>query len=750
MSQDESYRSLFEKTELGVVYHDKQGAIIDVNPAACRILGFRKEKLLQKSSLNYDWQGITEAGSLYPGEEHPAILALKSGKTIGKKIMGIIPRGSTERTWLEIDAVPLFNPEEKQPFQVIVTFKDITEKQMVKMDLLEMEKRYTALFQNSPIGVAFHEMVYDKKGNPVDYYFLDANQNYLTLTGIDPRGKNVTEAFPGIEKDPGDWIGTFYSCIRDNKTIRFQQYLAPNDRWYDVVAYQSGPDQFVAAFIEITEQKKKELELQRLKEELEEKVRQRTAELENEKNKAESANKAKSIFLANMSHELRTPLNAVLGYADILHALETEQKKKQYLKTIVSSGNVLLQLINDVLDLSKIEAGKFELEYSPCSIRQIIEDISSLFRKTLADKNLKFSINIENEIPDFVLLDETRTRQILLNLIGNAVKFTTEGEISLYCGEWKKEKRTDGEMHIFLDVKDTGKGIAPDEHERIFEAFTQAKNQRINEYGGTGLGLAVSRDFARRMGGDILLESDLELGSTFRLLLRNVECLSTHAIENLSRNNQVEMASYVFLPAKLLICDDIDYNRDLIAAYLENQPFKLFFAANGEEALQQVEKNKPDFIFLDMKMPVMDGYSFAEKIRENKKFKSIPIVAVTASSLKEETKNILKQCNKLLRKPVSKREVIHALADYLPYEKKNKEQEREELSLEDRYDNGLTRITEDFRSFLDEGDMDKICSQAVNLKEETPQYTLFADALYAAAQACDEATISRLLEKAGS
>jgi len=471
MSQNESYESLFKNTELGVVYHNCKGAIEEVNPAACRILGFSKEELIQEVPLNYDWQGIHEDGSPYPVEEHPVMQALQKGKTIDKRIMGIIARNHTERTWLEIDAVPILKPGEQKPFQVIVTFKDITERQRIKTNLLEMEQRYRALFENSPIGVAFHEMVYDEQENPVDYFFLDANKNYQALTGIDPRGKKVTEAFPGIEKDPGDWIGTFYSCIRDKKTIRFQQYLAPNDRWYDVVGYQSGPDQFVAAFIEITKQKKKELELQRLKEELEEKVQQRTAELQKEKDRAESANQAKSTFLANMSHELRTPLNAVLGYADILNNGERDQKKKKYLNTIVSSGNVLLQLINDVLDLSKIEAGKYELKYSPCSIRQVIKDISSLFRKNLADKNLKYSVEITNEVPDYILIDETRIRQILLNLISNAVKFTSLGEISIYCGEWTEEKKADGEMHLYLDVKDTGKGISTDEQERIFEAF---------------------------------------------------------------------------------------------------------------------------------------------------------------------------------------------------------------------------------------------------------------------------------------
>jgi len=249
------------------------------------------------------------------------------------------------------------------------------------------------------------------------------------------------------------------------------------------------------------------------------------------------------------------------------------------------------------------------------------------------------------------------------------------------------------------------------------------------------------------MGGDIELISELKKGSTFRLILRNVEWLSTHSIENLNRNNQRELDSYSFNPAKLLICDDIDYNRDLLAAYLENQPFQLFFAANGKEALDIVKENKPDLIFLDMKMPVMDGYSFVKKLRSLDDFSHLPVIAVTASSFKDDEENILKLCNNLLRKPVSKGDVIFALTDYLSYTRKSINQNSEKETFESTENGTRNKVAEQFFSYLEEGDMDKICSKAIMLKKENSQYTFFADALYAAAQACDEERIVQLLKK---
>ncbi len=257
------YNSLFEKMSLGVVYQDTSGKIIDANPAAELILGYSVEQMNNMTSDSNEWDAQKDDGAPFPANEYPSMLALTTGKIISDIVMSIYHPKRRSRVWINICATPEFKEGEKKPFRVFTTFSEISDK-------FSTQKDYQALLEKSPLGIAYHKMIYDESGNPVDYYFLDANENYLKLTGIDPRGKMVTEAFPGIEKDPADWIGTFARSGRDGENIRFQQYLESVDRWYDVVGYQSSPDHFVATFLEITEQKKKEQDILELNTELKE------------------------------------------------------------------------------------------------------------------------------------------------------------------------------------------------------------------------------------------------------------------------------------------------------------------------------------------------------------------------------------------------------------------------------------------------------------------------------------------------
>lgn len=736
-----NYHHLFQNIKIGLVYQDTTGKIIDANQTAEKILGYNREQLLEMSSRSEVWQAIKPDGSEFPGDEHPTMEAIKSRKIIKDVVMGIIHPKTKERTWVNIDAIPEFDDGSQELLRVLVTFYDITEKHKIQNDLIETEKKFQALFENGPIGIAYHKMIYDDDGNPIDYFFLDANDNYQKLTGVDPRGKLVTEAFPGIEKDPADWIGTFARAGKFGETIRFQQYLEPVDRWYDAVGYQSTPDHFVAAFFEVTEQKRKELELERLKSELEDIVKERTSQLEIEKENAESANRAKSNFLANMSHELRTPLNAVLGYAEILQSKEEDFTRQQYLNSISTSGKALLSLINDVLDLSKIETGKFKLQHSPVSIKNVFHEIKIIFNQKVVDKGLHWKMNVEKDVPEWLLLDEMRLRQILLNLVSNALKFTEQGSISLYCSLYTNEPSGKGEVHLKIDVKDTGKGIEKEDLERIFNAFEQAHNQKISEYGGTGLGLSISKNLATIMQGNIEVKSTPGEGAVFSLFIKNVEL--AHGRSQTEEPNFVVPETVVFKPAKVLIVDDIDYNRDMMGTYLQSFNFEISYANNGKEALQQIEKQVPDVLLLDMKMPVMTGYELSTLLRESEQYKKLPIIAVTASSLTQDEAIIKTKCDGFLRKPVSRVEVVNELLKFLDYELT---EAKTTINIPGT-GNGITdeKIKNTISDLLANGDMDGIVEFADELKmKESGDHKTY-QLLKEFAAACNEMEIQKLL-----
>ena len=433
-------------------------------------------------------------------------------------------------------------------------------------------------------------------------------------------------------------------------------------------------------FWDITERKQTEEELEKYREHLEELVEKRTEDLKQEINErkktevelqramkaAESANQAKSVFLANMSHELRTPLNAVLGYSEILALKETDPHKKHQLNSIQASGNSLLSLVNDILDLSKIEAGKMELSYSAVSIPRLFEEMNAIFHEKIASKNLQFIIEVGPNVPEALVLDEIRIRQVLINLLSNAVKFTDKGRVRLYADAESVEAQHQSQIELRIGVEDTGKGIPSDQLEIIFNPFEQVRGQKISEYSGTGLGLSITSNLVKRMGGTIAVESAEGEGSTFQITIENVEVTPTKSLED-NRLEEKELNAIRFEPATILIADDIDYNREMLAAYLERWDFKFIFAENGKEALEKSREYRPNLILLDMRMPVMTGYETAEVLKNDVELSSIPIVAVTASALKQDETQICELCDAYLRKPITQKMLFDEITKHLSY-----------------------------------------------------------------------------------
>ncbi|MBF0225546.1 MAG: response regulator [Desulfobacterales bacterium] len=386
------------------------------------------------------------------------------------------------------------------------------------------------------------------------------------------------------------------------------------------------------------------------------------------KEEAEAANKAKSEFLANMSHEIRTPLNAVIGFSDMLYSMIIDEKHRGYIESIKSSGKNLLNLINDILDLSKIEAGRMEIKNEPVNPNSLFKEIKNIFATKISEKDLEFIIDIAPNIPACLILDEVRLRQILFNLIGNAVKFTDTGYIklsvqSIYTAD---DQST---LNLIISVEDTGIGIKPEALEYIFDAFKQQDGQSTKKYGGTGLGLSITRRLVEMMGGKISVTSERNKGTKFEFVLNDVSVSSVPAKND--RKEEFDEENIIFEKAVILVVDDIETNRHLIKEYFQDTNVSILEAGNGEESVKQAKKYKPDLILMDIRMPVMDGYEATKIIKNDASIKNIVIIALTASGMQADKEKVMSEgFDGFLTKPVQQVDLFMELARFMKYTKK--------------------------------------------------------------------------------
>lgn len=388
-------------------------------------------------------------------------------------------------------------------------------------------------------------------------------------------------------------------------------------------------------------------------------------ELQSAMEKAESATKAKSEFLANMSHEIRTPMNAILGFADLMKKTPLTTIQETYLNTIKSGGATLLNIINDILDISKIEANKLDINYSFFDISSMIFDLSQLFDEKLKSKNLKLVTDFDENTPKSICLDELRVRQIFFNLLSNAIKFTNKGNIRIII---TGRERDNGNIDLTMTVKDTGIGIKSEDQTKIFDAFEQiSDSQTVKIYQGTGLGLTITRKLVELMNGSIRLESEFGEGSSFIIEFSDVKYDKKYDLKTGLKTDDRELIK--FNTAKILIADDIESNRLLLVEICRELGLESIDAANGREALDLAKLHVPDIILLDMRMPVMDGYETIKVLKEDKNLKNIPVVAVTASVMNSDKSKIaMHKFDGYIRKPVSIDELISVMKKYLKYE----------------------------------------------------------------------------------
>ncbi|MBK1985991.1 AAA family ATPase [Sphaerospermopsis aphanizomenoides BCCUSP55] len=455
----------------------------------------------------------------------------------------------------------------------------------------------------------------------------------------------------------------------------------------------------IAAFQDISDRKQAEktlIENVRLEQEISER-KKIEAELEWAKESAETANRAKSTFLANMSHELRTPLNAILGFSQLMNQdanLSNEQKDN--LDIIHRSGEHLLTLINQVLDLSKIEAGRMVLSTANFDLYYLLADIEDMFTLKAKDKNLQLIFERSFDVPQYICTDEIKLRQVLINLINNAIKFTDSGSVLVKIGFNVQMQKNKEETTITFEVADTGVGIAAQELENLFQPFVQtASGQQVQQ--GTGLGLTISREFVRLMGGDITvisrgqvftpgtalkneadnreegqnsgmissLSSSLSSGTKFQFDIL-VGIAETREIENQPHGDRIIALAPNQPQYRILVVDDQEYNRQLLVKLLQPVGFDVQEANNGEEAIKIWHEYSPHLIWMDMRMPVMDGYEATKRIKSTTKGQETVIIAVTASAWEEEKAVILSAgCDDFVRKPFYKETIFEMMGKYL-------------------------------------------------------------------------------------
>ncbi|EQA37241.1 PAS domain S-box protein [Leptospira inadai serovar Lyme str. 10] len=598
-------RAIISTAVDGVITIDTRGRIIDFNKSAERIFGYTNSELLGKN--------IQE---LMPEPYHSgqgAILKnyIRTGTTkiigTGREALGRRKDGSIFPARLAIGHVKL--PREVL-FVSFVT--DISERKMIETALKQSEQQVRSLIQNIP-GITYRCLLNE---DWTTLYMSDAVESMTGYPVSEFLPPNPIRSYKDIIH-PQDQVAVYQAvqeAVREKRAFALEYRIIHRNgeiRWFwengSAISGSSGDILFLEGVIlDITERHNMEEDLRTSKE------------------KAELASVTKTSFLANMSHEIRTPMNSILGFTEVLLSGKLGKDQRTHLETVKASAKSLLRLLNDILNTAKLEKGAVELESVGFSLFRLIGELKSFLGISAIKKRLDFEVIQDPELSEFYRGDSLRIRQILINLIGNAIKFTDKGKVTL------RIEKSGNELHF--SVIDTGIGIRADRLDKIFEPFTQADVSTTRRFGGTGLGTTICKQLTELMGGKIWAESRLGEGSTFHVLipLRKIDGPKTEIKKSVRRN----------IPSlNILVVDDIEQNTELVELLLKNEGHRVSSAYNGEEAFNKVQSDKFDLILMDVQMPVLDGLQATRVIRHyeiEENVPRIPILALTASVFEED------------------------------------------------------------------------------------------------------------------
>ncbi|MES9972180.1 MAG: ATP-binding protein [Candidatus Thiodiazotropha sp.] len=642
---EQALRSLSENSPDVIVRHDREGRYIYINPKFEQINHLKAEQVYGKkpSELSSDLAPQDD------GFTNKLMQAMDSG-TITKADLSWIKDGKLVYWYVRI--VPELDAH-GDVVSALAIWSDITERKQAEKELHDSEELLRTTLENAPV------VLYRLDSEGVFQLSMGTGLAKLGFKPGEVVGQSIFELykdFPDIAANHRDALaGKAGRYTAEVSGIHFDSSIIP------LMDEENKVRAVIGVAVDITDKKRAEDELLRLKDSLEEKVQQRTAELVLARDAAETANKAKSVFLANMSHELRTPLNAILGFSSMMRKDPLlPEHQQQNIDIINRSGEHLLSLINDVLEMAKIEAGRMQLQNAPFDLGSVVRDITDMMTIRAKSKGLQLVLEQSSQFPRYIAGDEARMRQILINLLSNAIKYTHEGSVTLRL--WVEQKKL---PRLQIEVEDTGIGMTPDDQKHIFESFMQLGKQV--EHTGTGLGLAITRQFVQMMGGKISLDSTPGKGSVFLIDLPLIEVQESE----IPNQNQSDRGDVIGLAPgqgeyRILIVEDQRENQLLLTRLMEVIGCKVKLAENGEQGIELFKSWKPHLIWMDRRMPVMDGMEATRRIRKLPEGKEVKIVAVTASAFGEQRDEMLNAgMNDYVRKPYQAGEVYECLSKHL-------------------------------------------------------------------------------------